>query len=1209
MTGNTLVGQRYKLLNVLGLGGMGKVYRALDKETGQTVAIKLIELPAGKGENLRKRFLSEVSSLSRLDHPSIVKMNDFGIDGTLAYIAMDLVDGRPLARAENHSALTKLAIQVSQALSAIHTCNIIHRDIKPENILVVEKPEPRAVLVDFGVAKQTDSNLKLTSTGSMVGTINYMSPEQVMGIQIDARSDLYSLGCVMYEALTGSLPFDSVDITTQISKILSQRPKRPRLLDQSIPPELEAIVMKMLEKSPESRHKNALELTDALERVYAGLDRSDDQKAIIQSRQNPFIGRTAQLRLFEKRLVQAMSGHGSIINLSGPQGIGKSRLLLEWQSIALSHGAKFILIESSTRNPMTSLIDQVTGYVRPEKESDPWLVENASLLGNISAKTAERFSLPAQSEETEQTRLVIAARNYLDAVFEDKTLIIALDQAKDTSLLATLKKLSKNIDSKKLIIVDTNAMASESVFMATTKVDDFVSIGPFTLEEVSELAKQMHGKPLGYESVEKIFNASAGNPFYVCELLTDLGKGSTTIEMVPGTIRQLFRDKMKNITPQSKLLLEKMAILMRPMPLADLQPIVRMDDDSLAASVSELLSKGLVTERYNAGLMDFGLSSPQISQILLEDTTGSDMVRACSELATSLEIICSGRTSAYDIEIGSFFLMSGDIDKGAKYILSGLKLLSESNSEVAIGKELAKLESIIQRLSDPKAKARIVIMSLASKTQQSDMTGINKFSSMLLSMIKENQIPNDLLLEAWLGLAFTYLETNQVEEATRAIENAKKTVPQSLLENDLKYWKTLAQLYIDQDKPEMAEKPANMVVMLSYRTGSRKAVANALSYQAVVSCMNHKHDHAIELLDQVKQIGSDTNDLRIELRALNNLAGVYFESGRLDEAEKTLIQAIAVSEKLEMSSSVIENLHRIIPILEYKDDFNGIRSILARMKKALDENPNSQYLSNYIVNSIKMCITDADFETALCLCDELVQLAMKTNRPLLIRSAMFQKSSIYYYMGKKEKALLECMKLDDLFSAAQSEDVLIDNYLNCFLASRICSKTGDIKKAENFFEKGKHLLSLYPETPQCHTFEMALTRFCIDWGKICQSRKPALRLLGNRRTPDSQPTRDLAGRIKYALENTSDLSRFQYRAVLEMLVLLMDIVMGQFNTDNGFSKEETTSLAGFACNFAETCIEFFSRTGTKLYKDEILYKNNELSRLKRQAAGLTENPS
>ena len=257
---------KYRLDALLAEGGMGAVYRATHVMLGKTVAIKLIRSAIVASPEIVRRFQREARAATALNHPNIVSVYDLGQtpDGTL-YIAMEYIDGPSLkaliqsGRAIPPSRTIAILRQVASALATAHRHNIVHRDLKPHNIMLAAGPDGGEVakLVDFGIAKTFDESTQLTSDGSALGTPYYMSPEQIEGRTVDARSDIYALGIILYEMLVGEVPFADQSTPAVLVKQLRERPIRPSLKNAAVPPALEAIALRCLEKDPDQRFQTA----------------------------------------------------------------------------------------------------------------------------------------------------------------------------------------------------------------------------------------------------------------------------------------------------------------------------------------------------------------------------------------------------------------------------------------------------------------------------------------------------------------------------------------------------------------------------------------------------------------------------------------------------------------------------------------------------------------------------------------------------------------------------------------------------------------------------------------------------------------------------------------------------------------------------------------------------------------------------------------
>jgi eukaryotic-like serine/threonine-protein kinase len=269
---DTIVDGRYRVIRRLGSGGMADVYCAEDTQLGRQVALKLLYRRFAEDAEFVERFRREASSAAGLQHPNVVGIFDRGEwDGTY-YIAMEFLPGRNLKQVvRDHGALepalaVDLVVQILKAARFAHRRGIVHRDIKPHNVIVDD--EGRAKVTDFGIARAGTS--EMTETGSIMGTAQYLSPEQAQGHPVDARSDLYSIGIVLYELLTGQLPFDADSPVTIALKQVSEEPVSPMRLNPAVSPALDAVVMRALRKDPAQRFQDADAFIAALESALTG---------------------------------------------------------------------------------------------------------------------------------------------------------------------------------------------------------------------------------------------------------------------------------------------------------------------------------------------------------------------------------------------------------------------------------------------------------------------------------------------------------------------------------------------------------------------------------------------------------------------------------------------------------------------------------------------------------------------------------------------------------------------------------------------------------------------------------------------------------------------------------------------------------------------------------------------------------------------------
>src|ERR671923_471779 len=269
-----MLGGRYRVENELGRGGMAKVYRGQDTVLGRTVAIKILAPQYAEDQGFVQRFRREAQAAARLNHPNLVGVYDTGSDDGVHYIVMEYIEGRTLGdylsgggRIMPQRAID-IADAVTSALAAAHAEGVIHRDIKPGNIMITPRGDVK--VTDFGIARVVAGADTVAQTAAVLGTASYLSPEQAQGQPVDIRSDIYSLGCVLFEMVTGRPPFPGDSPVAVASKHVLEQPTPPSQINRDVSPDLDAVILRALAKNPANRYQSATEMREDLERVKRG---------------------------------------------------------------------------------------------------------------------------------------------------------------------------------------------------------------------------------------------------------------------------------------------------------------------------------------------------------------------------------------------------------------------------------------------------------------------------------------------------------------------------------------------------------------------------------------------------------------------------------------------------------------------------------------------------------------------------------------------------------------------------------------------------------------------------------------------------------------------------------------------------------------------------------------------------------------------------
>jgi serine/threonine-protein kinase len=355
ITGSTFAG-RYQVIEELGKGGMGRVYRVLDKKLNEEVVFKLIKPEIGLDKKTIERFSNELKLSRKIVHKNVARMFDLNEEKGTHHITMEYVRGEDLRRLIRKMGILSpgqampIARQVCEGLVEAHRLGVVHRDLKPSNIMIDE--EGNARILDFGIARSLKEK-GITGEGVIIGTPEYMSPEQVEGKDVDRRSDIYSLGVILYEMLTGRVPFEGDTPFTIGVKHKSEIPRNPRELNTQIPPDLGRLVIKCLEKDKAKRYQSAEELHADLEKVEQGLLTTE---RVVPARK-PFTSKEITVKFNLKKLL--FPGL-AIVALVVAAGIVFWRVLPKKEAVAAKSGPPpspcFLLLMTARRKATNTYV-------------------------------------------------------------------------------------------------------------------------------------------------------------------------------------------------------------------------------------------------------------------------------------------------------------------------------------------------------------------------------------------------------------------------------------------------------------------------------------------------------------------------------------------------------------------------------------------------------------------------------------------------------------------------------------------------------------------------------------------------------------------------------------------------------------------------------------------------------------------------------------
>src|SRR3989454_7026576 len=564
-SGETLL--HYRIVGKIGEGGMGHVYQAEDTKLGRLVALKFLPPETIRDEKAKRRLTQEARAASALSHPNIVTIYSIDEQEGLDFIVMEYVPGETLKEALMRGAISfsqvlEIGEQVANALAAAHSLKIIHRDIKPANMLLTAGGQ--AKVLDFGLAKvirplpeeidkEAPTMADLTGAGTILGTISYMSPEQTRGEVLDARSDIFSLGCVLYEAATGKLPFSGPSMLSVMHEIAAVEHPAPSTVNPDLPRDFDQIIGQALAKDRELRYSSATDFKEALrnlrgasQQIFSGFASAPETAG---SDSTSFVGREPELKKLNDFLRQTFEGSGKIVFITGEPGIGKTSLTDEfvrnsrraYPGLLFSRGrcveqygtgeAYLPFLEAAGGLLSGVARNQVANVFRTHAPT--WCLQlPAAFVSTGAFEKLQQETIGATKE-----RMLREMGDALGALAAQAPVVLLLEDLHwaDPSSVDLLRHLCQRIPSQRVLIVGTfrpedlertnHPLKNYKAEMQAHKLCEEIALGSLSQEHIARYLKAHFAPndfPLGLSAL--IQQKTEGHPLFATSLLQFLAE-------------------------------------------------------------------------------------------------------------------------------------------------------------------------------------------------------------------------------------------------------------------------------------------------------------------------------------------------------------------------------------------------------------------------------------------------------------------------------------------------------------------------------------------------------------------------------------------------------------------------------------------------------------------------------------------------------------
>lgn len=831
------------ILGVAGRGGMGVVYRALHEPLNRHVALKLIAPALSADERFRARFQRECQAAASIRHPHVLPVYHAGQKDDLLYVTMQYVDGADLGRVlalERRLAAAPaaaLAADLADALDAAHRAGIVHRDVKPTNVLIETRDDVlHAFLTDFGLAKCISEPSQLTRTGTILGTLDYAAPEQLEDQPVDERTDIYALGCLLFEVLTGRVPFPRETDTAKILAHINAPPPSVNALVAAVPQALAGVVERAMAKRPADRYASAGEFgRAALAAVGArgsptgeghtlaispsgGLQAPPPRSQMpfpsalrSEAGEGPFVGRQHIIDRLRRRYELSGESRTQLVLLCGEPGVGKTRIAGEFADRVYAEGATVLYGRSNAESivpyqPFITAIQHLLAHRHDGALAERFDLELSELGRFIPGlrRTAGTLAEPLAVEpEARRYRLFEAVTRLLGFATEERPVVLILDDLHwaDASTALLLRHVVQQLQDVRLLVLgtlrDVESCRSDDLVQLLARMRpqqhafERVSVAGFGTEETAALVAAHNSDEPAAGFVRRLRNATGGNPLFIREMLRSLAElepGDTgaisseralTLVGVPEGAKEMIAQRILRLSEPTQRVLSDASVIGTEFSLAVLGALLRQPVDDTITALEEASGAGLIRES-DEQIDRFLFTHALVRDALCERQSASRRVRLHRRIGEALEQTAAGPLNA--AELADHFFVSRELDAGQKAVQycmragdAAARALAHEDALEHYRRALIALD--MQAPEDDRRRCEVLLALGDVELRQGDPAARDTFQA--AAELARRHVQPDQLGRAALGLAGRYGEAGIVDDAAISLlEEALEQLPE-----------------------------------------------------------------------------------------------------------------------------------------------------------------------------------------------------------------------------------------------------------------------------------------------------------------------------------------------------------------------------------------------------------------------------------------------
>lgn len=862
-----VLANRYKVIRKLGEGGMGAVYQVEDTLNNNIVAFKILSKQIAESPETLLQFKHEFRVMNKLKHPNTVNVFDYGLmPDKSPYLTMEVVPGHELADLKNidFKEIARILTQLCQALSFIHSRLLVHCDIKPQNIRI--KDDGNVKVMDFGLMNQ----LGLRSNGQITGTVDYLPPEMPTGGIINESSDLYSVGVVAYEMVTGKLPFIGESVLEVIRAHINTPVVPPSDINPDIPPQLESIILKLLEKNQSERYKNASEVIADLVELSGEeiVNESIEQKTSYLS-SSVLVGRDKELKSLESALTLVNKNHGKSVFIGAPAGVGKSRLVQEFKLQVQLAEHPFLTGHCfeqgmSAYKPMADAFKQILPLTTKEE-----LEKYGNVLVKILPELKEKGYEPLANLDgiAEKLRLFDTITAWLSEVSHRETLVIFIDDLHwiDQASVDLLNTCIRDLRKSRIMFTgtfrDDEVPVGHPMWQTVEEeLTSLIKLEPFTIEDIRDLIKAMLGSiELKLEFIEKVKNATGGNAFFISEVMRYLVEedilqikfgtwhlpGDYSSWELPTSIEATVNRRLNSLSSKAMELIRLAAVAGRKLRLSLFKAVSGWEEEEIFSAIDELIERQFLNRLEH----EYLFPHDRVRETLydsLEETQRKDLHQKVAETIENENINQLINVSG---ELAYHFSRSNETKKAIKYLL-------------------------MAGFSSPVRMEASILLKQATDTLE--------------------KIDNDDLNDSWLNTyLFEICERNE-KKVNEAKEKAQNNINKDLVLELA--WRRLAWISYMINPKICLDTSENIINLLSKNGMGIEATAEFESIRASSYTMMGQNDKAFSITDPIINNESYKDTLVRGLMLFGRLNG-FLTTGRFKYLVRDMEESVDLFER------------------------------------------------------------------------------------------------------------------------------------------------------------------------------------------------------------------------------------------------------------------------------------------------------------------------